>query len=85
MFISKKIPDRMFRDTLPQEHTVPYIVIYRAFLVVNFLAEVGGYLGLFLGYSFLHISQGFSFFYNAARCGHIKGTVSPDVTNFLKA
>jgi hypothetical protein len=58
---------------------------YRAFLVVNFLAEVGGYLGLFLGYSFLHISQGFSFFYNTARCGHIKETVSPDITNFLKA
>ncbi len=32
--------------------------------VVNFLAEVGGYLGLFLGYSFLHISYGFSFLYN---------------------
>jgi hypothetical protein len=32
--------------------------------VVNFLAEVGGYLGLFLGYSFLHISDGFIFFSN---------------------
>jgi hypothetical protein len=32
--------------------------------VVNFLAEVGGYLGLFLGYSFLHISLGFSFLSN---------------------
>jgi hypothetical protein len=31
---------------------------------MNFLAEVGGYLGLFLGYSFLHISDGFLFFSN---------------------
>jgi hypothetical protein len=79
----------MFRDTLISDRDTLirdtwFRNTYRAFLVVNFLAEVGGYLGLFLGYSFLHISQGFSFFYNAARCGHNKGTVSPEVTNFLK-
>ncbi len=79
----RHIPDRMFRDTLIRDRDTLirdtlYRNTYSAFLVVNFLAEVGGYLGLFLGYSFLHISQGFSFFYNAARCGHIKGSLTQD-------
>jgi hypothetical protein len=39
-------------------------VLFCLLSVVNFLAEVGSYLGLFLGYSFLHISYGFSFLFN---------------------